>query len=78
MQESVVHDTHGVMVLYVHEASLKKNMENKFAILWSAQIPPRYGTHMHKYHQVIGLKCTKTHEDELSKYVHRQKIEWSD
>ena len=75
IQCSKVHKAHKEMVLYIHEFSLKKYIENKCASFESAQIPTRHGTHMCRYHQVIGLKCAKSHEVELSKDVCYQQME---
>ena len=64
------------IVLYISEANLKKYIGNKCARFRCVQILSRHGTHMRKYHQVIGLKCKKYRKDELSKYIHWWKIKW--
>ena len=65
IQGSKVSKTHQVMVIYIHEYSLKKYIENMFESFKTTQIPLRWGTQMCRYHQVIGLKCAKPQEAEL-------------
>ena len=57
------------MVLYISESIFKNYIENMCARYVCAQIPSRHGTHMHKYQQVIGLKCTK--------YLNPDGIRWT-
>ena len=50
----------------MRKTSFKKYIEKKCGSSGSAQIPPRHGTNMCRYHQVNGHKCTKPHKVELS------------
>ena len=64
------------MDLFTSGANLNECVENKCAIIGSVQIQLGHGTHMSRYHQLIGFKWKNPHEAELLKDVHRWNIEW--
>ena len=58
MQLSIVSDNAS---LYT-QSEFEEVYREEEGSLGSAQIPPRHGTYICRYHQVDGLKCAKPHK----------------